>query len=51
MDLAEILAGLASKPRSELLKLIGEMALVAPESLSACSVKDFDPDAADDEFD
>ena len=46
-DLADILDDLASKPKTELLKLIGKMAMLAPEVLSACGVKEFEADETD----
>jgi hypothetical protein len=50
-DLTEVLDDLASKPKAVLLKLIAKMAMVAPESLSACGVKAFEADEADTQFD
>ena len=50
-DLTELLEALASKPRPELVKLIGKMAMTAPESLSACGVKNFQSNEADNRFD
>jgi uncharacterized Zn finger protein len=50
-DLAQVLVDLAQKSKADLLKLIGKMAIVAPESLSACGVKAFQGDEADREVD
>ena len=48
-DLTELLDALASRPKPDLVKLIGKMALAAPESLSACGVKNFQSDGADND--
>lgn len=49
-DVAAILADLANKPKADLVKLIGMMAMAAPESLGACGVKAFEPDETGNEF-
>lgn len=52
LDLQAWLDGLATKSKPELVKLIGNMALAAPESLSACGFEEFTPlddDLEDDE--
>lgn len=53
-DLQVVLDGLANHSPANLLKLIGEMAIAAPESLVALGFEDFDadqPDGDDEEFD
>jgi hypothetical protein len=51
LDLQAWLDSLATKSKGDLLKLIGEMALASPESLSACGFEEFLPLEAGDEFD
>ncbi len=43
-DLESFLEGLAGRAKTELLELIAEMALAAPESLRACGVTEFEED-------
>jgi len=51
LNLEEILGKLSAQPKAELLTLIGRMAMLAPESLSACGFKEFEPEEPDNEFD
>jgi uncharacterized Zn finger protein len=44
LDLDELLVALSTRPKAALLKLMAEMAIVAPESLSALGVKGFNLD-------
>jgi uncharacterized Zn finger protein len=51
LDLEAFLVGLSKKSSAELAKLIGRMALVAPESLSACGFEDFESEPDEAGFD
>jgi len=51
LDLQAWLDSLATKSKPELLKLIGQMALAAPESLSACGFEEFGPLDAEEDWD
>mgnify|MGYP003383431537 CR=1 FL=1 len=44
VDLDELIEGLASKKKTDLLRLIAEMVMIAPDSLSACGVEGFGPE-------
>jgi uncharacterized Zn finger protein len=48
-DIGLLLKGLANRRKSELLELIGKMALAAPESLRACGVKGFEEEGEENE--
>ena len=50
LDLSKVLDDLASKSKTDLLMLIGNMVTIAPETLTACGVKGFEPEPLDDEF-
>jgi uncharacterized Zn finger protein len=43
-DLATVMDVLATKSKADLVALVGQMALLAPESLSACGITAFDRD-------
>jgi SWIM zinc finger len=44
VDLDELVEGWATKRKTDLLRLIVKMAMVAPDSLSACGVEGFGPE-------
>ena len=46
-DLDEFLDALLNEPIADLVWLIGEMALAAPEALSACGFEEFEPERDD----
>lgn len=50
-DLVDLMNQLERKPKAELLALISEMAMAAPESLAACGIEEFDDEQLDDEYD
>jgi uncharacterized Zn finger protein len=51
LDLDEFLQGLSNKSKDDLVGLIAEMAVAAPESLSACGFREFEPERTDDQVD
>lgn len=51
VDLQDVLDGLANHSPANLLKLIAEMILAAPESLSALGYEAFGPEEQDNEYD
>jgi hypothetical protein len=50
LDLNQVLKKMAAKPKADLLRLIGKMAMTAPECLTACGFRDFRPDENDSEL-
>ncbi|MDZ4688461.1 MAG: hypothetical protein SH850_25585 [Planctomycetaceae bacterium] len=50
-DVQAWLDSLATRSKADLLKLIGQMVLASPESLSACGFEEFRPLESNDEFD
>ena len=48
LDLDDYLGRLATKSSGDLVKLIGRMAVAAPESLAACGFRDFEPERRED---
>jgi hypothetical protein len=49
-DLAELLVEPSTRSKPDLVALIGQMALAAPESLVACGVEEFDPESDDESY-
>lgn len=50
-DLFELLKEFADRSQAELLDFIGQMAMVAPESLVVFGIDEFDAEVVDDEYD